>query len=154
MVDRGRLARGCPCPGCGVPPLGAEAPPGGCGAAVSPAGLWPPTGLGGGGEGERGGGRVGGDEGFPAVPPWSPGAASRWRWGGGVVVLVLGAHPATGGAHSPPTPLYPLGARPSCRPSLEPPALLAVAAVCPLAWGGGGGAAECWGRRFGSAVSG
>ena len=41
-ADRGRLARGCVRRGCGVPPLGAAAPPGGCGAAVSLAGPQPP----------------------------------------------------------------------------------------------------------------
>ena len=85
----------------------------------------------------------------PLLVPWRrlPAVA-----GGGLVLPAPGGQPPTGGAHSSPAPLHPLGARPSCRPSLGPPALLAAAAWCRLAGGGGGG--ECWGRRFGSAVSG
>ena len=147
-VDRGRLARGCARRGCGVPPLGAAATPGGCGAAVSPAGLWPPTGWGG---GERGGGGVGGRGGSPQSPPGPMAPPTDGRGGGGLAVPVPGGQPPTGGAHSSPASLYPLGAGPSCRPSLGPPALLAVAARCRLAGEGGN---KCWGGRFGSAVSG
>ena len=53
-ADRGRLTRGCVCRGCGVSPLGAAAPPGGCGAAVSLVGPRPPTGWGGGEGGGEG----------------------------------------------------------------------------------------------------
>ena len=71
--------------------------------------------------------------------PWSPDAAPRRPRGGGLVVLALGGQRSTGGAHSSPAPLYPLRAGPSCRPSLRPPAPLAVAARRRLAGGGGGG---------------
>ena len=99
---------------------------------------WPPAAHGPRGGGE-GGGRAGGEGGFPAVPPWSPGAAPRRPRGAGLVVLVPGGQPPTEGAHPAPAPLHPSGARPSCRPSLGPPALLAVAARCRLAGGGGEG---------------
>ena len=133
-VDWGRLARGCARRGCGVPPLGAAAPPGGCGAAVSPAGLRPPTGRGRG----RGGGEGGGEEEFPAVPFWSPGAAPQRTRGGGLVVPVPGGPSPTGGAHSSPAPLQPLGARPSGRPSLGP-LLSSLSPRGAASLGGGGG---------------
>ena len=118
---------------------------GGGGAAASLAGLRPSSG--------RGGGGGGGGGGFPAVPPWSPGVATRQSRGGGLVVPVPGGQPPTGGgAHPSSATLHSLGARPSCRPSLGPPALLAVAAQCRKA-GGGGRAGECWGLWSGSAVS-
>ena len=135
-VDWGCLARGCARRGCDVPPLCAAALLGGCGAAVPPVGLRRPTGRGGGGGGEGGGG------GLPAVPHWSPCAASRPPRVGSLVVPIPGGQPPT------------WGARPLCRPSLGPPALLAAAARCQLAGGGGGRAGECWGRCCGSAVSG
>ena len=78
--DWGRLARGCARRGCGVPPLGAAALWGGCGAAVSPADLRPPTGRGGGGE--RGGeGWEGG--GVPRSPPLVPWRRPPTAAGGG-----------------------------------------------------------------------
>ena len=137
MVHRGRLARGRARRGCGVLPPGAAAPPGGCGAAVSPAGLSPPMGWGGGGVGV----------------PWSPDAAPRRPQGGGLVVLAKGGQPPTGGVHVSPASLYPLGAG----PSHGPPAPLAVAARCRLARGGGGkGPVSAGGGGLGqwSAVSG
>ena len=118
------------------PPPGAAPPPGGRGAAVSPAGLRPPMDWGGGGEGGV---------------LWSPDAAPRRPRGGGLLALALEGPLPGGGAHSSPASLYPLGAGPSCRPSLGHPAPLGVAARCRLAGGGGG---ECWGRRLGSAVGG
>ena len=130
-----------PCPGCRGPPRG------GCGAAASLAGLWLSAGRGG-----EGGGRGGGRGGSPQSPP---GAASWQSRGGGLVVPVPGGQPPTGGAHSSPAPLDPLGARPLCRPSLWPAALLTAAAWCPPA-GGGGGVASAGDGRSGQrlAVSG
>ena len=108
----------------------------------SRGGLGPPpfrsaSAYGPGGRG-RGRGRGGGEGGIPSVPPWSPGAAPRLLRGSGPVVLVPGGRPPTGGAHPSPAPLRPPGARPPCRSSLGPPALLAVAARHRPAGGGGG----------------
>ena len=111
------------------PPRMQRPPSGGCGAAISPACLCPPMGWGG---GERGG-----SPGPLTPPPQRP-------QGGGLVVLAPGGQPPTWGSHSSPASLYPLGAGPSCRPSLGPPDPLAVAARCRLA-GGGGGAVSAWG---------
>ena len=72
----------------------------------------------------------------PSGPLASPPGS---RGGPGLVVPVPGGQPPTGGAHSSPAPLHPLGARLSCSPSLGPPALFAVAARCRLAARGGGG---------------
>ena len=100
--------------------------------------------------GLEGGGERGGSPG-PLTPPLDG------RGGGGLVVLALGGQPPNGGAHSSPVSLYPLGAEPSCRPSLGPPAPLAVAARCRwLGGGGGGGPVSAGGGSLGqrSAVSG
>ena len=120
---------------------------------LRPASCRPRAGRG----GEGGVGGVGGRGGFPSVPPWSSGVVvPRRPRGGGLVVPVPGGQPPTRGAHSSPVPLRPSGARPSCRPSLGPSALLAVAARYRLAGGGGEGPASagggCSGQR--SAVSG
>ena len=129
-ADWGHLARGRASRGCVVPPLGATALLGGVRGRRLPGRL-PAIRRPGGGRGGEGG----------SVPAWSPVDPKRSRGGGG------GSGPAgpaaDGGGALFPAPLQPLGARPSCRPLLGPPALLA---------GGGGG--ECWGRRPGSAVSG
>ena len=131
-------------PTCGVPPLGAAAPPGGCGAAVSPAGLRPPTGWG------RGGGGGGVPRSPPLVPwrrpPTAAGGATWW-------FPSRGASRRLGGRTLPPPPSTLSRAVPSFRPSLGPPALLADAVRCRLA-GGGGRACECPRQRFRSAVSG
>ena len=89
----------------------------------------------------------GGEGGLPQAAPWSPGVAQRRSRGGALVVLVPGGRLFTGGAHPSPAPLHSLCARPSCRPSPGPPALLA---------GGGGGLASAGGGGSGqrSAVSG
>ena len=91
-----------------------------------------------GGEGGEGGGGGWEGGGVPRSPPLDPWRPPRRPRGGGLVVPVPGGQPPTGGAHSSPAPLYPLGAGPSCRPLLGLPALLAVAAWCRLAGGGGG----------------
>ena len=152
-VDRGRLARDCARRGCGVPPLGAAAPPGGCGAAVSPAGLRPPTGWWGGGE--RGGGRVGGRGDSPqsppgplAPPPDGRGGAARW-------FQSRGASRRLGGRTLPPPPstLWVPDPRAGPRSGPLPSSLSPRGAGWP---GGGGGAVSAGGGSSGqrSAVSG
>ena len=127
-VDSGRLARGCARRGCGVPPLGATALSGGCGAAASPAGLRPPTSRRGGGVGGRGGSPES-PPGPLEPPPDRRGGAAWWFWSRGASIRL-------GGRTLPaPAPLHPSGTRPSCRPSLGPSAFLAVAARCRLAGG-------------------
>ena len=99
-VDWGRLARGCARRGCGVPPLGAAALSGGCGAAVSLDGLRPPTSPGGGGRGGGVGGRGGSPQSPPgpvAPPPDGRGGAARWFRSGG-------ASRRLGGRTLPPPP--------------------------------------------------
>ena len=93
-------------------------------------------------------GRGGGKGGFsPQSPPGPLAPPPDGR--GGAAWWFRSQEPAAngGGAHSSPAPLHPLGAGPLCRPSLRPPAHLAVTARCRLA-GGGGGA----GRVLGAAV--
>ena len=69
------------------------------------------------------------------------------------MVLALGGQPPTGGAHSSPASLYPLSAGPSCSSRSGP--LLPSPSPRGAGWPEEGGrAGECWGRRFGSAVSG
>ena len=132
----GALGAGLRSPRLWRPPPGCSSPPGGLrGRRLSGQ---PPAAhrLGGGGEGGQEGWGGGGG---PAAPPWSPGAAPQQLRGGGLVVPVPGGQPPTWGAHSSPAPLYPLGAGPSCSPSLGPTALLAVAPGCLLAGVGGRG---------------
>ena len=148
VVNRGCLTRGCVRRGCSVSPLGAAAPPGGCGATVSLVSPPPPAGWGGGGGG--GGGGVGG---LPAVPPRLPGAASRRPRGGGLVVPVPGGQPLTGGGVPFSRLPSALGCRALAQALARVPCSPAVAARCRLA-GGRGRAGVCWGRWSGSVVSG
>ena len=79
----------------------------------------------------------------PSLVPWccSPVAAGGRPDGPGFGGPAIDR----GGAHSPPAPLHPPGARPSCGPSpLGPPlpSLLSPRRVVPV--GGGGGAEGRW----------
>ena len=98
-------------------------PGGGCGAAVSPAGLRPPMGWGGGG---------GGGAGVPS----SPDAAPRRPQGGGLVVLALGGQPPTG-THSSPAPPTLWVPDPRAVPRSGP--LLPSPSPHGAGWPGGGG---------------
>ena len=140
----GHSVRGCARRGVGVPPLGAAALSGGMRGRRLPG---RPPAIRGPGGGGGGGGSPQSPPGPPAPPPGGPGG---WPGGSGPR-----GPAADGGSHSSPAPLHPLGARPSCRPSPGSPAVLAAAACCRLAVRGGWGskAGECWGRRFGSALS-
>ena len=82
--------------------------------------------------------------------PWSTDA------GGSPVVLALGGQLPTGGAHSSPASLYPLGAGPSCRPSLGPFCSPRCRRAVPAGRGGGGGpvSARGGGSDQRSAISG
>ena len=114
-ADPGHLGRSCaPC-GCGVPPLGAPALLGGLRGRRLPG--WP---LAVRGPGGGGGGRGGGS---PPLVPWRRPLAVAGGRPGGSRSRGAGCH--RGGAHPSPAPLHPLRARPLCRPSLGPPALLA-----------------------------
>ena len=126
-ADLGHLARGCARRGCGVPPPGCAGPFGG---GAGPSSPWPASGCSWAGGGKERRGEGGGRGGSPKSPPGplaSPPSGRQWAawwfrsWMAGC---------RRGGAHPSPAPLHPLGAKPLCRPSLWPPALLA---------GGGGG---------------
>ena len=118
----------CPPPGCRGP----------LGGGAGPPPPWPASGRPRAGGG-RGGGEGGGRGSSPHSPPGPLAPPPGGGGGGGPVVPVPGGQPQTEGPHSSPAPLHPLGARPSCRSSLGPPAPLAAAAWCLLAGGGGGG---------------
>ena len=146
-ADRGRLSRGCARRRCGVPPLGAAALSGGCEAAASPAGTGRPRA--GGGEGGGGGWGGGGVPRNPPLVPWRrPPTAAGGRPGGSGP----GGRAADGGGALFPRPPPPFG----CQTLLQ---ALAPAPCSPRcrravpAGPGGGRASECWGQRFGSAVS-
>ena len=145
-VNWGCLARGCARRGCGLPPLGAAAFPGGCGAAIPPAGHRPPTGRG------RGGG--GGEERFPAVPPWSPGAAVRRPGGAARWFRSRGPSRRLGGRTLLPPPPTPWVPDPRAGPRSGPQLSSLLPRGAGWTGGGAGRAGECWGRQLGSAVSG
>ena len=150
-ADRGRLTRGCARRGCGVSPLGAAAPLGGCWAAVSLVGPRPPTGW--------GGGRGGGGEGWGGVPccpppaPWRrPPTAAGGRPGG---FDPWGPPADRGGRTLPSPPLGPWVPGPGAGP--RPGSQLSPQSSRGVGWagGGGGGAAGAGGGGPGqwSAVS-
>ena len=127
-ADRGRLARGCVRRGCGVSPLGAAAPPGGCGAAVSLDGPRPPTYWGVGEGGLEGGGSPVSPPSPLVQPPDSRGGAAWWFWSWG------GQPQAGGGVLFPRLPSA-LGCRALAQALVG---VTAVATRCRLAGGGEG----------------
>ena len=143
-----RTAAAAP-PGCRGPLGGGVLPPSPAGGVRGrhPPGR-PPAVRGsgvGGREGRRGGA-------LPAVPLWSPGAASCWLRGGGLVVPAPGGQPLTGGGRSPlqlPCTLRALGRRAGPDPQApRSPCCCRLGAW--YRWGRGGG----WVPSFPEASSG
>ena len=125
-VDWGCLARSCARRGCGVPSLGATAPSGGCGAAVSAAGPGRPRAWGG-GRGE-----------LPPSPPLVPWRRPPTAAGGRPGGSGPGGPAADWGGASFPHPPPPFGCQTLVQALAWAPCSPCCRCACACAGGGGG----------------